>query len=240
MSLRFLKFLHLKTLVVLIQFLALPILTSASGTLVIKNITVIDGTGNEPNKNSTVVIQDNMITSVSADYESSDDANVIDGSGWTVMPGIIDMHTHPTFEIRMKNPRLPFPDPDALPSSDSEMSEFIESRLPRRLKLFLERGVTTVVSAGSYWPYELNIQKRISQGELPGPRMLVSSPIFTAPGAEAGDAHAMVLLAETAPEAEARRLLTRAAALGHLHAERLLRRQGAASPTEPDEKGSLK
>jgi len=85
-------------------------------------------------------------------------------------------------DIPMKNPKLPFPDPEAMPSSDADMRDFIETRLPDRLYKFLEGGITTIVSAGSYWPFEIKIRERIALDDLAGPRLLVASPIFTAPG----------------------------------------------------------
>lgn len=83
---------------------------------------------------------------------------------------------------------MPFPDPKYLLTSDEQVLEFIDTQLPRRLKKFLRSGVTTVLSAGGYWPFEIEIRNRIRAGELLGPRMLVTSPIFTAPGGHPGSA----------------------------------------------------
>ncbi len=166
----------------IICFLPLVAQATTAVPLVIRNVTVIDGTSARPVNNLSVLIDGIHIKSVSADLDIPTESNVIDGEGMVLMPGIIDMHTHPTFEIRTANPRMPFPDPSALPASDEEMKDFIETRLPRRLELFLERGVTTVISAGGYWPYDISIRDQIRRGELTGPRLLVASPIFTAPG----------------------------------------------------------
>ena len=151
-------------------------------TIIIKNATLIDGTGAAPVVGANIVIKGDYIDSVGAKFNQSEAIVVIDATGLIVMPGLVDMHTHPTFEVRMKNPKLPFPDPDAMPSSDAQMRDFIKMRLPQRLNKFLQGGITTIVSAGSYWPYEIKIRERIAIGDLAGPRMLVSSPIFTAPG----------------------------------------------------------
>ena len=151
-------------------------------TLIIANATLIDGTGASPIAGVNIIIKGEYIDRVSGEMPEGEDIVVIDANGLTVMPGLVDMHTHPTFEVRMEKPKLPFPDPESMPSSDAEMREFIETRLPKRLNRFLEGGITTVVSAGSYWPFEIEVRERIALENLVGPRMLVSSPIFTATG----------------------------------------------------------
>jgi enamidase len=153
-----------------------------SQTLLIKNARLIDGSGAAPVVDINIVVKGEHIISVGDKVNEADGMLVIDAANLTVMPGLVDMHTHPTFEVRMKNPKLPFPNPDAMPSSDSEMRNFIETRLPDRLYKFLEGGITTVVSAGSYWPFEIKIRERIALDDLAGPRLLVASPLFTAPG----------------------------------------------------------
>ncbi|MFK8047809.1 MAG: amidohydrolase family protein [Halioglobus sp.] len=173
-----------KLLTCLLIGMAFSVQGNAADTkvIVIKDATLIDGTGTLPIGRTDIVIKGNNIVAVGKGFEGAEKSTVIDASGLTVMPGLIDMHTHPTFEVLMEKPKLPFPDPATMVSNDAEMQEFIGSRLPERLNRFLKGGVTTVVSAGSYWPYETSIRDRIAAGNLAGPRMLVASPIFTAPG----------------------------------------------------------
>jgi len=60
----------------------------------IKGGKLIDGTGAEPVKNATVLIEGSKIKAVGKDIEVPRGAKVIDATGKTVMPGLIDSHIH--------------------------------------------------------------------------------------------------------------------------------------------------
>src|SRR5215467_9321277 len=70
------------------------------GTLVLRGGRIFTGTG-APAKEGTLVIERNKIAKIlppdSADWPK--DARVIDVSGKTVMPGLIDLHTHVTYPL---------------------------------------------------------------------------------------------------------------------------------------------
>ncbi|HJT16054.1 MAG TPA: amidohydrolase family protein, partial [Thermoanaerobaculia bacterium] len=79
--------------------LALVLLLSATAlraqqVTVIKAGTLIDGTSASPNRNQTIVIRGNRIDSVGANVAIPAGAKVIDLSNMTVLPGLIDTHTH--------------------------------------------------------------------------------------------------------------------------------------------------
>src|SRR2546423_331016 len=58
----------------------------------IRNVRVFDGSKVIPS--ATVVFTDGTITSVGASAKVPDGATVIDGAGKTLLPGLIDAHTH--------------------------------------------------------------------------------------------------------------------------------------------------
>ncbi len=64
--------------------------------LVLKNVTIIDGTGAEPQANKTVLIKDMKIAAIveGALEEIPEDAKMIDLSGKYIIPGLIDSHVH--------------------------------------------------------------------------------------------------------------------------------------------------
>jgi imidazolonepropionase-like amidohydrolase len=108
--------------------------------VVIRNVTVIDGTGSDPQTNMTVVIEESQITSInkegSIEYASS--ARVIDGTGKYLIPGLWDMHVH----LRDLDGTLP---------------------------LFIVNGVTTVRDMGSELKKTIELREQIDAGKLVGP-----------------------------------------------------------------------
>ncbi|HTP96002.1 MAG TPA: hypothetical protein VMK05_09135, partial [Burkholderiales bacterium] len=67
-----------------------------SATLVIRNGTLIDGSGKAPVRNDALVIEGNRIKSVGRlpPELQLDAAEVIDATGQWIMPGLIDAHCH--------------------------------------------------------------------------------------------------------------------------------------------------
>jgi predicted amidohydrolase YtcJ len=71
-------------------------MSQESGLRVIIGGTLIDGTGRPPLKDSVVLIRDRKIAAVGKrdEFATPDGAEVIDAGGKTVLPGLIDAHTH--------------------------------------------------------------------------------------------------------------------------------------------------
>jgi imidazolonepropionase-like amidohydrolase len=108
--------------------------------VVIRNVTVIDGTGSDPQTSMTVVIEESQISAIdeegSIEYASS--ARVIDGTGKYLIPGLWDMHVH----LRDLDGTLP---------------------------LFIVNGVTTVRDMGSELKKTVELREQIDAGKLVGP-----------------------------------------------------------------------
>jgi imidazolonepropionase-like amidohydrolase len=70
-------------------------LAGANIPIVIRGATLIDGNGGRPVDDATIVIEGNRFSRVAAgEMDFSKDARVIDASGKTVLPGLIDNHVH--------------------------------------------------------------------------------------------------------------------------------------------------
>jgi imidazolonepropionase-like amidohydrolase len=113
--------------------------------LVIRDVTVIDGTGALPMSDMTVVVEDGRITAVGAsdDVRIGGTARVVDGRGKYLIPGLWDMHVH----LRDLDGTLP---------------------------LFVVNGVTTVRDMGSVLEETVALREAVDRGAIPGPRILTS------------------------------------------------------------------
>ena len=94
-------------------------------------------------------------------------AEVIDASGKTLMPGLIDMHVHIGAPGGVYEKPSKYADPKAG---------------ERRLAAYLYSGVTAVRSAGDWLHDSLQLRKQINSGNYLGAELFVSGPLFTAPG----------------------------------------------------------
>ena len=87
------------------------------------NVHVFDGTSEQRIENASVLVEGNMIKTVSTEAIDAPDATVIDGEGRTLTPGFIENHAH----LMM----LPGPDPA---SNGSQFSTWEDLRYSWRLR----------------------------------------------------------------------------------------------------------
>ena len=137
--------------------------------LVVTNARVITGAGTVL-ENASVVVSDGRVTEVSPAAVATQADVVMDlsGTGYTVLPGLIDTHVHLI--------------PSGGIDSDEALARYVEERLPGRLESFLASGTTTIYDAGDFWPTLSDIRARIAAGKLRGPRLFAVGLILTAPG----------------------------------------------------------
>ncbi len=128
-------------------------------TLIIRNVTIIDGTGGPARGPVDIVIKKNIITQILPDdpigrareglsTEATGGAHIIDAKGMYVIPGLIDVHIHFT---------------TTLP-------------LDYQYKLLLGHGVTTIrfFNIGDYTPKQMVEEKqRSAANSIVAPRMYV-------------------------------------------------------------------
>ena len=70
--------------------------TLFTGDVLIENIRIIDGKGNAPAEAQDVLVAKNKIARVSdhGEFETAAEVKRMDGEGLTLMPGLIDAHSH--------------------------------------------------------------------------------------------------------------------------------------------------
>src|ERR1700674_435922 len=120
--------------------------------------------------NQIIVIQGDKIASVGSDTQVPDGALVVDLSNATVLPGLIDAHTHITMTTNFGYSRLGISLPrEALNGA-------------RNARVTLEAGFTTVRNVGARGYSDVALRDAINAGDVPGPRMLVSGPALSITG----------------------------------------------------------
>jgi len=127
------------------------------------NVHVFDGVNAKRIENANVLIEGNLIKSVSTDPIDAAGATVIDGGGRTLMPGLIDAHVHLSLNMGFIN--MLFQQPD-----------YIAAITLFEAKNTLLRGFTSVRDTGGQ---VLGVKKAIDQGYSVGPRIWASGAGLT-------------------------------------------------------------
>ena len=142
---------------------------AASGTIlaqdasqtVFTNVHVFDGVQAQRIENANVLVEGNLIKTVSTDPIEADGATVIDGGGRTLMPGMIEAHGHVTYASPLV----------AMLLQQDPNEQAIRSA--RRAHDYLMAGFTTVRDMGGN---AFGVQKALDAGVFPGPRIYASGP----------------------------------------------------------------
>jgi len=147
--------------------------------LTLTNGRLIDGTGRDPIEKVSIIIDSNRIKSVEPVSIYPDKTNVLDLRGLTVMPGLIDCHLH------LGGLTIDQPGKAIGKVSFIDMASFFWDYLhnyAHRRHLAIEKGLTTIRSAGDHYPHIIRLRDKIAAGKLLGPRIFTPGPTITAPG----------------------------------------------------------
>jgi imidazolonepropionase-like amidohydrolase len=138
---------------------------SSEYKVLIRNITLIDGTGDAPQAGVDLLLSGDKIVAVGKAIKQPASALVIDGSGKYVMPGLIDTHVHFQFPVVFQ--------------INEEEKQSIRSHTP---SAFLYNGVTTVLNVSSNAEWIWAIRKNQRAGYLVGPRVYALGHAFSPEG----------------------------------------------------------
>jgi imidazolonepropionase-like amidohydrolase len=147
---------------------------------VIHSGALIDGVSASPRRNQAIVVRGNRIDSVGdwADSRVPAGAKVVDLSGATVLPGMIDAHTHVFLQ-------------GEVPAEGGYDTQLLKQGLALRAaratvsaRRALEQGFTTIrdVETEGAGYGDVGIKQAIERGYIPGPRMFVVTRAISTTG----------------------------------------------------------
>ena len=128
----------IKTIVSVLILLLLPGLAGAEQVkeqpkqVLFKNVNIFDGKNEKLKMERDVLIEGNLIKHIGKGLKAGNGASVVEGEGRTLMPGLIDMHTHLMFRYGVAVMRSDF---DAQAAGAAAMET---------LQLYMQMGYTTV------------------------------------------------------------------------------------------------
>lgn len=146
--------------------------------LFVKAARLIDGRGGAPIAPAVVRIEGERVVAVGTTLPLPAGARVIDLGAATLLPGLIDLHTHMTdkFGIHWE---------EALVKTTPAEAALWGARNAR---VTLLAGFTTCREMGPTWPYtDVALRNAIDDGAVPGPRLMVAGNYVSSTGG-AGDA----------------------------------------------------
>src|SRR5437879_4312210 len=135
---------------------------------ILKNARLIDGTGDAPMDGATIVIRDHRIHAATTRNQTDwpSEAEIIDVSGMTALPGRIDCHDH------MANHRYSLEHRWRLDEPQSTR----HLRTAAVLKQTLAAGYTVIRDAAGL---DAGFKRAIDEGLIEGPRLVLSLSIIS-------------------------------------------------------------
>ncbi|HEY6496206.1 MAG TPA: amidohydrolase family protein [Trebonia sp.] len=138
---------------------------------ILRNASVLDPADGTLTPGQSVVVEGDRIADVGPGLTGPDDAVLLDVAGRTVMPGLIDAHTHPAIV-----------DHDVFGLAEWPPT-YVAARASRVLAGMLARGFTSIRDVGAG---EVGLARAIEEGYFTGPRLFYGGKQLTQTGG-AGD-----------------------------------------------------
>ena len=158
---------HLGAAVIALAAAVSPAVPLSAQSLLIHDVTLIDGTGRPAVEGASVLVEGERITRVAAGpIDAPAGARRIDGSGRYLIPGLMDTHIHLT---------------------GGRGGGGVDERAGiRALHGMIYAGITSVFDAGNNPDYIFDLRARERAGEIVAPRIFATGGVVTAPGGHGG------------------------------------------------------
>lgn len=161
--------------IVIVSLLSVASVAQTTGVTAIRCGRLINPVDGSLTRDAVIIVRGERIEAVGANLKVPDGAKVIDLSNYTVLPGLIDAHTHILLQPE---------DERGAPPVVTKSQAFRTVQGVAAAKKDLEAGFTTmrdVDSEGAGFA-DVAIRDAINQGIIPGPRLLVSTYALTITG----------------------------------------------------------
>ena len=169
---------HVLSLVLAVGAVPLAAQSRPAQVTVLRAARMIDGTGAAPIAPAMIRIEGERIVEVGTKVRIPPGARVVELGDATLLPGLIDLHTHLTGDERVHWE-------DALVKSTPPRDALWGARNAR---ITLLAGFTSCRDMGPTWPYvDVDLRRAIDDDAVPGPRMMVAGNYISSTGG-AGDA----------------------------------------------------
>jgi imidazolonepropionase-like amidohydrolase len=143
----------MRTLFIATSFFMLPACLFSQSTTVLKNVSIIDGTGTPVRKNTNLIIRDGIIQNISQSIPAG--GTSIDMTGKFIMPLISNAHGH------LGNVK----------DTTMSASNYTPANVRHQLQRYLDYGVGAILSMGTEQPIGVKIRDSSRAGLIPGATM---------------------------------------------------------------------
>lgn len=165
----------MRTFLIAIALLAV-LRADADGRTIIHAGRLIDGVSSTARERVTIIVEKDRITDVVSGFEApTADDTVIDLSRQTVLPGLMDMHTHLGYQL----------------SRTSYIDQFVMNPTDRAIRatyyarITLLAGFTTVRDLGDDGMTTVSLRKAVAAGQAVGPRIFTAGKSIATTGGHA-------------------------------------------------------
>ncbi len=132
--------------------------------LILRGVRVVDGRGVRAER-ADVAVEAGRISRISATRIAAPGAEVLDLTGRTICPGLMNAHAHICLDGTS-------PDPEAVLRTETPAENAVRSAA--RLRRALASGVTAIRDVGAPWGVDIALKRMVDRGEIPGPRMITA------------------------------------------------------------------